>query len=139
MLFHNKNEHFTIQTIDKDKQLLELKNFLSPSECKHLINISDKNFIRSPALTKSGYSSTRTSNTYHIPKSSDNIIINIEKRIAKFCNVNICQIEPLQVVRYKPGQKFDYHYDWFDPNNEIDKKELLKRWPTTIYNFCISK
>jgi hypothetical protein len=40
----------------------------------------------------------------------------VKQRAADFQGiVNISDVEELQIVRYAPGQHFDYHYDWFCP------------------------
>ena len=36
------------------------------------------------------------------------------KKVIKFCNRNSKNIEPIQLVRYTPGQFFKSHYDYLD-------------------------
>ena len=128
---------FKISKLRDDPIMLELYPFLSPRECQHLINLAKDNFIRSPVVNKEGIDKNRTSYSYFIPKSNDNIVKNVETRICQFCNVDPCMLEQLQVVRYLPKQQFDYHYAWFDPNLKEGRKEMerggQRRYTIFIY------
>ena len=45
----------------------------------------------------------------------DGVLEKIERRIADATHVPYTHGEPFNVLRYKPGQKYDSHYDTFDP------------------------
>src|SRR5208282_2266539 len=58
-------------------------------------------------------SSSRTSSTAY-PMEGDAITRCVKQRAADFQGVvSVKDLEQLQIVRYAPGQHFDYHYDWF--------------------------
>ena len=120
-----KDQTFSIKTLHTNPTILTLEPFLSKSECAHMINISESNFQRSPVVSKDNIQDIRTSSTYFVPKSKDNIIKKIEDRVVAFCNIHPCTLEGLQVVKYTPGQKYSYHYDFFH-NDPANIKELKK-------------
>lgn len=101
--------------MNTDINLIYIKDFLTDSECDHLINISTGKFNRSSVLinTSSSYEETRTSHSHYFIKSQDDIIKQIENKVSNYINKDVDNIEPLQIVKYEPGQEFKEHYDWF--------------------------
>lgn len=59
-------------------------------------------------------SDVRTSSSAFLLKSQDPVIKCIEDRSSMFSGIPLPQIEPLQVVWYTKGQKYEPHLDWFD-------------------------
>lgn len=117
----------TITKLKDNPIMLEIYPFLSKNECNHIIKVASKDFNRSPVVNKKGYDESRTSYTSYLDKNTDDPIIKtIQNRIYTFCNIKPCSLEDLQVVRYKPGQKFGYHYDWFDPEIKEGRKEITR-------------
>lgn len=108
--------------INDSINLIYIKNFLSPEECQHIINNFKDKVFRSKVISNTNNSvesDYRTSYSYYIPKSHDDIIQRIEQRINKFLQHHvenkdwINNLEPLQMVKYEPGQEFKEHHDWF--------------------------
>jgi prolyl 4-hydroxylase len=97
--------------------IYRLNRFLSPMECKHIIEAAQARFKPSLVVSESTgndkYDVSRTSWSAYLDRQQTSIIRSIEERAAKVFGVPVECIEPLQVVRYYPGQKFDAHHDFF--------------------------
>jgi prolyl 4-hydroxylase len=111
-------QQFTFGKLVDDRiELRYLENFLTSEECDHLIEISKDKLARSQVIDRADNTvdKARTSHSYYIPSSVDGIVQGIEDRIAKMVNKHKGHLEGLQVVRYKPGDYFREHHDWFHP------------------------
>jgi hypothetical protein len=53
----------------------------------------------------------RTSTFLYLTKAQDRVVRTIESRAAGLVGLPQINVEPLQVVRYSKGQKFDTHHD----------------------------
>ncbi len=100
---------------DEKIGLQSIPNFLTYYECNHLIYLAINNFSRSTIINGNSdeYDKNRTSSSYYIPKSYDEIVKKIENKVSLLINMPITNIERLQVVRYKNGEEFKPHFDWF--------------------------
>ena len=58
--------------------------------------------------------------------NKDKILLNIYEKAGKFCNRDSKNIEPIQLVRYTPGQFFKSHYDYLDTRNPMYKRNVEK-------------
>jgi prolyl 4-hydroxylase len=47
--------------------------------------------------------------------SSDLVLVLVRERMARLAGLPVPGLEPCQVLRYTPGQKFDWHVDFLDP------------------------
>jgi prolyl 4-hydroxylase len=102
--------------MDDRIDLRYINNFLSTEECEHLIKISRDKFAPSQVISDTNDKidkTTRTSHSFYISKSSDDIIKRIENKVSKLLNRDVEYIEGLQVVNYKPGDFFKEHHDYF--------------------------
>ncbi|KAL3920897.1 MAG: hypothetical protein SGILL_003030 [Bacillariaceae sp.] len=80
----------------------------------------------------------RTSTFYPFKKLQDTRVAALEQRIANLLGCWVHQIEPLQLVRYEPGQFFGIHHDLGDLRDddtvELPKRDLaVKRRLVTIF------
>ena len=121
------NEFNDNQPDDKSINLKVLSNFLTHAESKYLIRVANNRFSRSKIIddrTKNNKAShVRTSQSAFFKKSEYKLLKNIELRAAKLLKVKYVQLEPLQIVKYQPGEKYGNHYDWFkNPNRTRDSK-----------------
>ncbi|KAK9925167.1 hypothetical protein M0R45_033502 [Rubus argutus] len=93
------------------------KGFLSEEECDHLITLAkDKLEVSMVADNDSGKSiksEVRTSSGMFLQKAQDEIISNIESRIAAWTFLPIENGEAMQILHYEHGQKYEPHYDYF--------------------------
>jgi len=93
------------------------------------MNISASRFSRSPV--RGSVTRVRTSSTAMLGGSSDDAIVRrIRKRISYFSGYPDENIEPLQVVHYEKGQKYDGHHDFFDICDLDDKSSSGRRQVT---------
>lgn len=101
-------------------QIYLIENFLSASECDHIIKSARAQLARSTVVdlqsSASVIDNARTSEGMFFPQfPKDPILKNIEKRIAKLTQIPIENGEALQVLRYSVGGEYRPHYDFFDP------------------------
>lgn len=103
---------------DKDPGLDLLQGFLTPDECRHLINLAEGRFQRSsvvdPTTGKNIEDKDRTSRSVYLNHGEDDIVQRIEQRAALALGVPLENFERLQVVKYEPGQFYKAHHDYLD-------------------------
>ena len=130
---------FQTNTLNNNTDIVYLTNFLSKNECTHIIKEAEGNFKRSTTVGEPK-SKGRTSYTCFLNSSkndNDKILKKITNRISVYLNVDSCQIEDLQVVRYNPGQKYDYHYDWFKDKYIEEGGKENKRGRQRLYTIFV--
>ncbi|CAK7338618.1 unnamed protein product [Dovyalis caffra] len=97
------------------------KGFLSNEECDHLINLArdklEKSMVADNESGKSIESEVRTSSGMFIGKAQvlleDEIVADIEARIAAWTFLPEENGESIQILHYEHGQKYEPHYDYF--------------------------
>ncbi len=132
-LFTN-NQKISFQVLHNKPRILLLKNFLSHEECDHIIKIGNPHIKKSEVCGKNGSrpDKSRTSMTAHIGKkflggpNPDKVLINVLQKSEDYCGLSKKNIEPIQLVRYEPGQYFKPHYDYLDSKNDLYKKNIEK-------------
>ena len=121
----------SMRSISQKPWIAELPSFLTPEECAHLIRLGEQMGMKQSkvgASTKDSYvdSKSRTSTTSFLRKGHDDIV----KRIESKCSLVSCHpathMEPLQIVKYSPGQFFREHHDYFKENELKDKNGKRK-------------
>lgn len=118
----NNEDSFKLTKLYDDPQIILIDNFLTNEECEHIVNIGDPLVRQSEVCGRNGSrpDKSRTSWTAHIGKkfinkdSKDPILMKVLEKSAKFAEREVKNIEPIQLVRYKPGQYFKSHYDYLD-------------------------
>src|SRR5205085_1514242 len=63
------------------------------------------------------------------------LVKDIEQRLVMFSGYPLSHLEPLQVVRYQPGQQYTGHYDYFVPGAQGTKEALSRGGQRTITYF----
>lgn len=103
-----------------------LRNFLSESECDHLMNLAKQELAPSTVVGDGGTSvssNIRTSAGMFLRKGQDEVVRRIEERIARASGTPEKNGEGIQILRYDKGQKYDPHYDYFhDKVNPAPKR-----------------
>ncbi|XP_011008367.1 PREDICTED: probable prolyl 4-hydroxylase 7 [Populus euphratica] len=93
------------------------KGFLSDEECDHLIDLAKGKLVKSMVANdetgESMESQERTSSGMFIFKTEDEIVNGIEARIATLTFLPEENGEPIQILRYEHGQKYEAHIDYF--------------------------
>ncbi|CAK8533583.1 unnamed protein product [Lathyrus sativus] len=100
------------------------KNFLSDEECDHLKTLAkdklEKSMVADNVSGKSIQSEVRTSSGMFLKKAQDEVVADIENRIAAWTFFPIENGESLQVLHYQHGEKYEPHFDFFhDKANQL--------------------
>jgi len=107
-----------IETISWEPRAYVFHNFLTIQEADHIVSLVEHAVHRSSVIdTKTGNSMLdpiRTSYGGAITRGQDATVAAIEQRIAEWTRLPPDYGEPIQVLRYMDGQKYDAHWDWFD-------------------------
>lgn len=130
----NTNNKITEKILYNKPKILLLKNFLSKEECDYIIQLGEPHIKKSEVCGKNGSrpDKSRTSMTAHIGKkfitgnNPDKILLNVLQRTQNYCGLPSKNIEPIQLVRYEPGQYFKPHYDYLNTKNEMYKNNVEK-------------
>lgn len=138
-----KNDFETIE-LHSDPDIKLIKGFLTKEECDYIINLGEPHIKKSEVCGKFGSrpDKSRTSMTAHIGKkflgkeNSDPILTNVLRKSESYCGLPFKNIEPIQLVRYEPGQYFKPHYDYLD--RKIDMyRENVERNGQRKYTFFV--
>ncbi|EOA23302.1 hypothetical protein CARUB_v10018771mg [Capsella rubella] len=94
------------------------KRFLSDEECDHLINLAKGKLVKSMVVTdddtgESVESEERTSSGMFLFKRQDDIVANVEARLAAWTFLPEENGESIQVLHYENGQKYEPHFDFY--------------------------
>ena len=129
----NRND-FEVEKLHSKPDIFLIKNFLTEEECDHIIKIGDP-YIKPSEVCGQGGSKThksRTSMTAHIGKhflrgnNKDKVLLRVLEKSSIYGGLPTENIEPIQLVRYQPGQYFNKHYDFLDRNNPLYRKNIEK-------------
>jgi len=115
----NQTSSYHAQILSRDPFILRIPNFLSSWECRQIIQAAEqKKFQRSTVVTtdRPTVDMARTSSTVMFDRGEFPWLRCIEERISRITNTPQTHQEGLQVCRYKPGQEYKPHYDYFVPH-----------------------
>ncbi|ROT37811.1 oxidoreductase [Sodiomyces alkalinus F11] len=112
---------YEISLLSADPVVIYIENFLTPFERQHMMRVTNGTFYRSNVAGAEGdvVSNVRTSSSTTAP--SDEVARCISERARHFQGLDMpsTNIEPIQLVRYNPGEQYQFHVDWF--NKEATK------------------
>jgi prolyl 4-hydroxylase len=103
-----------------EPQIVLFGDFLSKDECDRLVETSRPRMQRS--LTADRHTGAdqvdqvRTSRGMFFGRGENPLVRTIETRIEHLLQWPIDRGEDLQVLHYKPGDRYEPHYDYFDPD-----------------------
>lgn len=136
----------TLTQVNASPNIYIIDNFLTAAELQHLhdkyvqCGKFQRSFVDKNEKGASGYdTSHRTSTFLHFTKSQGTRIAAIEQRAAQLLGSwTTRDIEPLQLVRYMPGQFFGVHHDMGDLHDDgmvelPPRHALYKRRLVTIF------
>lgn len=112
-----------------------MRNFLSPAECDHLMELAKREMAPSTVVAdggKSVASEIRTSAGMFLRKGQDQVVSAIEERIARLSGIPVENGEGMQILRYDKGQKYDPHYDYFHDKVNPSPKRGGQRVATVL-------
>jgi prolyl 4-hydroxylase len=106
--------------LSENPKIIYIENFITPEDAIHLMKLADE--IKKPSTIDTQddpytlVTDVRSSESAHLGKARDNIIKRIEDDACAYVGLDTHYLEPMQVVVYEKGQKFNPHYDFFNPN-----------------------
>ncbi|HEY1588503.1 MAG TPA: 2OG-Fe(II) oxygenase [Rhodanobacter sp.] len=95
-----------------------LEGILTDQECAELIELAQPRLQRALTVDTEGRQQVdhrRTSEGMFFTLNELPLVTRIEQRVANLLGVPMNHGEGLQILHYLPGQEYEPHYDWFDP------------------------
>jgi prolyl 4-hydroxylase len=112
------------QVLSWEPHAVLYRNFASVEECDHIKGLAASRLAPSGLALRQGEKpeetkDIRTSSGTFLSRKQDpaGVLLAVEKRIADATHVSYEHGEPFNVLRYTRGQKYDSHYDTFDPES----------------------
>ena len=103
-----------------DKPALRvLDGLLTGEECDELIALARPRLARALTVDASGDHQVdyrRTSVGMFFKLGELPLVARLEQRIAELFDIPVSHGEGLQILHYLPGQEYQPHFDWFDPD-----------------------
>lgn len=121
-------EHFIIRQVHDTKPIINhVEKLVTSEEAAHLIRLTSAGMSRSLGDVKGSSQPIegRTSESSPVPRGCDDIVKAIERRMCTLAGLPYEYMETMQVVRYKKGQKYNAHYDFFQLNNNSRRQRTL--------------
>jgi len=116
----NVNGHAVNVTISTDTPVVRvLEHLLTTQECEDLIGEARPRLARSLTVDNDGRHQTderRTSQGMFFAIGETPLVQRIEQRIADLLAIPVSHGEGLQILHYQPGQEYEPHFDWFNPD-----------------------
>ncbi|SPO04585.1 uncharacterized protein DNG_07270 [Cephalotrichum gorgonifer] len=109
---------YTTQIVSTEPLVIYIHDFLSPTEISTLLSLG-ADLFKPSTTTKRGRSTkdtSRTSWSAALPLSSDAVQCVLSRAEAFMGTMHAPGRDDIgapQLVRYRPGQKFDLHHDWY--------------------------
>lgn len=105
-------------------------NLLSSDECDQLVALSRVRLQRSSVVNAStgayDIHPDRTSSGTYFNRGENELLQQIERRIAELVDCPVAHGEPIQVLHYQPGGEYKPHHDYFDPSNAGNRDVLAQ-------------
>lgn len=124
----------------KAPQILLFGDFLSKNECDRLIDAARPRMQRSTTADRQTgvdqVDAVRTSRGMFFEREETPLVRAIEARIARLLTWPVQNGENLQVLHYRPGDRYEPHHDYFDPNT-LGAPALLSRGGQRIATFLM--
>lgn len=108
--WHTQHEVTLVHVLASPRIRL-LHGFLADGEAEEIIALAAPRFSQSPV--RSVATSKRTSSSASILADSE-VVKRVRARVAHFSGYPLSSLEVMQVVQYKPGQRYEAHHDIFD-------------------------
>jgi prolyl 4-hydroxylase len=106
-----------VTTVMKDPYIAKISNFVNDEEIAELKSLAEP--LLEHSITGAGKQNThRTSSSAFLNTCNSPVVKKIEERAARMLGVPVEHVEGLQVVHYKAGQEYKYHYDYYPKDYE---------------------
>lgn len=112
--------------VHESPRLVKLSHLVSSEESKVIMQLAKPTLAASPTgAADKGYAATvRTSSSAVILEGSQHEALQaVRHRVANLTGYPEANLEPLQLVRYLPGQQYEAHNDFFDA---CDVREIFR-------------
>lgn len=123
-----------------EPQIVLFGDFLSRQECDRLVEAARPRMQRSmtadPRTGETMVDTVRTSRGMFFHRDETPLVRTIEARIAKLLQWPVSHGEHLQVLHYRPGDRYEPHYDYFDPT-QPGAASLLARGGQRVATFLM--
>ena len=95
-------------------------NVLSSLECDKIIQYATPLLKDLTVLNPKGevVSKSRTGKGAFISDPNNEVFSKVKNLASRFTNLPVENQEPLQVLRYQEGEKYNIHHDFYDPNDK---------------------
>ena len=125
-----------VTTLSSSPRAYVYRGFLRRAECDYIVQNSRERLQKSTVVDndtgKSVPSSIRTSEGTFFSRAADDVIADIERRIAEWSHVPEDHGEGIQVLRYAVGQKYGPHMDAFHDAFNADESKGGQRLATVL-------
>jgi prolyl 4-hydroxylase len=124
-----------IDSVMESPKLAVLSGLLSMAECDALI--AEARAAMRPSLVidernvDNTEHDTRTSSGMHFAPGSSAVADVVQRKLMSVIGLPMDRAEPLQVLRYGPGEEYVAHFDFFDPDDPDD----IDGPPTTLSQY----
>lgn len=113
-------------------RLRAIPSFASPAECRWLIRLARHRLRRArtydldSAQARESELRTNSETDFNLTEV-DLILLLLRERIAAASGLPTQVMELTKILHYAPGQRFESHYDYLEPNSPAMQKELSTR------------
>ena len=111
-------------------RVVVLGNVLSDKECDAIAAMTRTRFVRSTTIDNGSgiprFDESRTSESASIQRGETALMSRIDARLAALSGWPVDHGEPLQLQKYRAGNEYRPHFDWFDPALAGAAKHLEK-------------
>jgi len=109
----------------EEAEIFAVSEFMSAAECDHLMGLIDAVAKPSQVFDEVYQAMYRTSYSGDVDPN-DSFVKMVERRICDLLGIELPWGESVQGQRYRPGQEFREHCDWFDTLSDYWKDEVLR-------------
>lgn len=128
-----RTKELRLKTLALRPLVLEIDGFLDKSEAKAIQKMADKDMRRSGVVTmdsgkqagQNDIDQSRTSTSTYLTTPTK-VTERLETRAHNLTRLPRDLGEQIQVVRYEPGQKYEAHRDFFNPNDYVGQPAVLR-------------
>ena len=106
--------------LNNDPYICIVDDFISPELCDHIISLATPDIEPASVVQEGGgtaLSNTRTNRVTFILHGRDPLVDKLVTEIAQLVQLPRLNSESLQVINYQEGQRYDPHFDTFEPNS----------------------
>jgi prolyl 4-hydroxylase len=126
-----------VQRVDNaDVQMYVHQGFLDPEECQGLVDLIDAAAQPSVLYAGTGQAGFRTSDSCHL-SCWDPLVGRVEARMSDVLGIANDYAETMQGQRYRAGQEFKPHHDFFHTDQAYWQRERLaggqRTWTAMIF------